>query len=131
MRMRCECDGFAKSECECDANATALRNLDANAMRMRRIRTMRKCENANANRIMRNAIFFSKSSKSKIPQRNISLNFKDPPDAKYGPFRTAINTVSPWNFSKIFFRECSWMMPGVHGNNHVSARLLVFRTTGG
>ena len=30
---------------------------------------------------------------------------KDPPDAKYAPFRTAINTVSPWNFSKIFFES--------------------------
>ena len=63
--------------------------------------------------------------------RNSKFRLKDPPDAKYVPFRTAINPFSPLNFSKIFFRECSWMMPGVHGNNHVPARLTVFRTTGG
>jgi len=57
MRMRSECDGFAKCECECDENAKALRILNANAKRMRRIfshshfsanRKMRICENANA-----------------------------------------------------------------------------------
>lgn len=75
-------------KCECDANATASQNANANAMRMRRLcefwmrmrcecvaffririfafshfsanRKMRICENANANRKMRNAIFFNK-----------------------------------------------------------------------
>ena len=33
----------------------------------------------------------------------LGKDLRTPPDAKYAPFRTAINTVSPWNFSKIFF----------------------------
>ena len=75
-------------KCECEANATASQNANANAMKMRRLcefwmrmrsecvaffririlafshfsanRKMRICENANANRKMRNATFFYK-----------------------------------------------------------------------
>jgi hypothetical protein len=58
------------------------------------------------------------------------LIFKDPPHAKHVPFRTAKISLSPLNFSKIFFSKNSWMMPGGHGHNHVPARFFISCATG-